>query len=315
MAYIEGRKLHLALDAYPGYVVEATICEVFSPSTLSCVMRVEVLDIGLSVPRVAVLKLFDRRFSEQLREDQKSKGWSERVESAFASSVSSGEAGRFWWEGEAYLHTFALDFFDSEAQAYKRLGELQGHEIPSLYSTVTLSLPWRDSDSDRTEHELLSANEAVKHWVESLGVVRGILVEYIDGITLADLANTTTIPRHKWQGFVDAAIRNVHKISDHDILNEDVRPSNIMVSLSHEAVEHRMVMLDFALCRFREPEQSDHEWGRAKHTQHEEGAVGVIMRARLAKVGFDLDSRPSGRWWPYAMPETKRTTELTGHRH
>ncbi|EME79971.1 uncharacterized protein MYCFIDRAFT_176973 [Pseudocercospora fijiensis CIRAD86] len=41
--------------------------------------------------------------------------------------------------------------------------------------------------------------------------------------------------------------------------------------------EHRVVMLDFALCRFRKPEESDAEWGRAQWRPDEEGAIGAVV--------------------------------------
>lgn len=62
-------------------------------------------------------------------------------------------------------------------------------------------------------------------------------------------------------------------------------------------------MLDFALCEFKEPEQSEADWGRAKWNEDEEGAIGAVMRTRLAKLDFQLEYKPLHEWIEYAPRE------------
>ena len=62
-------------------------------------------------------------------------------------------------------------------------------------------------------------------------------------------------------------------------------------------------MIDFAQCRFREKNESDLQWGRAKWTQDEEGAVEAVMKSRLAKQGFKLNYEPSMRYLEWAERE------------
>ena len=65
------------------------------PFTLSCVLTVEVLYSGIGgreLPAQAILKLYDRRFSHQLRSDERIEPSSEATEQAFVEFVSSGKA-------------------------------------------------------------------------------------------------------------------------------------------------------------------------------------------------------------------------------
>jgi hypothetical protein len=64
-------------------------------------------------------------------------------------------------------------------------------------------------------------------------------------------------------------------------------------------------MIDLAECRFREDGESDFSWGRAKHRQDEEGAVGFVMKNRLKEVGFELEYKPSGRFLRWAESEAE----------
>ena len=131
--------------------------------------------------------------------------------------------------------------------------------------------------------------------------VKGILIELIEGFTLASLDQYVDA-KSSWQSMIDHAIQNVHLISDNDILNKDVRASNILVSLKPSG-RYRVCTIDFGQCRIREKEESDLEWGRAKWSEDEEGAIGQVMKRRLAEQGFELKYRRSVRYWEWAEKE------------
>ena len=296
--------LTLHLDSGVTRTITTKVLKLHQPFTLSCVLTVEVLSPeigGIELPAQAILKLYDRRFSHQLRSDKRIEPRSEATEQAFVEFVSSGNAVAFvkrlreddgfeepdeGWspaENEAYLHSECSDLFSTEVHAYDMLRSLQGKQIAKLYSTVSIPL-----NSDAPKEALLTIN--------------GLLLEYVPGPTLSDMVESA--PREKWQSIVDRAVNIVRDYSLLGILNKDVRCSNFIVN---EAVpdddQHRVVMLDFALSNFRESEQSEAEWGAAKWSQDEEGAVGAVMRTRLAKVGFDLKYVPSNQWFEYAPGE------------
>ncbi|KAL9107117.1 MAG: hypothetical protein Q9187_008471 [Circinaria calcarea] len=207
---------------------------------------------------------------------------------------------RFWKEtssekwglgqNEVYLYSKCLDLYDSECRAYDQLQDLQGNDIPRLIAKVRLPLA-----SPPSIQALLPAE---------LHEIKGVLLEFIDGFTLLELMEKA--PKEAWQNICDQAIRVVHSCNDRKILNEDVQPSNVMVttqSQSQAEKAYRVVILDFAQCRIREPEESDEEWGRAKWVQDEEGAIGQVMKSRLKKVGFDLVYNPSLRYLEWASGE------------
>ncbi|KAK3705246.1 hypothetical protein LTR37_013407 [Vermiconidia calcicola] len=94
--YKPGHVLTLRQESTPtlGYELRVQILEVFEPFTLSCVMRVWLDEDGQD-PSEAVLKLYDRRFATQLREDQKIDPWSAQHESAYLEFIRTGQVNEF----------------------------------------------------------------------------------------------------------------------------------------------------------------------------------------------------------------------------
>lgn len=66
---------------------------------------------------------------------------------------------------------------------------------------------------------------------------------------------------------------------------------------------YRVFMIDLAQCTLRREDESDMDWGRAKWTQDEEGAVGFVMKRRLGKLGFELVFNHSQRYLEFAERE------------
>jgi len=271
----------------------------YQPFTLSCVMDVDFIHNERD-ETPAVLKLYDRRFASQLRSDYSIDPWALEHENAFTEFVRSGGAEQFLkslrddddfcepedgWdiaENEAFLHWLCLKMYKTENSVYTRLRKYQGTRIPRLLAQVSLKLECPNAEPK----------------FAAFGI-KGILLELIPGFTLAQME--LNVPRRSWQIVVDKAIEVVHILSDHDILNQDVRPSNILVSMDKTSDHgYRVVMIDFAQCRFRTNDESDLEWGRVKWSQDEEGAIGMVMQSRLKKLGFDLKYRNSMRFWKWA---------------
>ena len=302
-----------SLDNAPR-TIQAKIIQLYEPFTLSCVATVEInaSDLGITdspiEPAKAILKLYDRRFASQLRKESKIEPWTAATEQAYIDMIKNGEAAELirklnddsidfeepeeGWsaaENEAYLHYKCSYLFSAETKAYDIMKTLQGKQIPRLYSAGSVYLEQRKSTESREQdNDLLS--------------IPGILLEYIPGPTLSTM--TDVIPRQSWQRIVEQAVEIVRAYSSLGFLNRDVRCSNFVVN---EAVpdghERRVVMIDFAVCEFREDDQSDEEWGRMKWSEDEENAVGCVMQMRLERVGFDLEYERSSQWHMYAMGE------------
>jgi hypothetical protein len=270
--------------------------------TLSCTM---VVDIDGSPERTAFLKLYDRRFSQELRQSEYVDAWEPAIEEAFIQYVQSGAVQQFLhslhhvenfqedteddWEieqEEALVADKSLECFTTEAAAYNAMHEHQGKSIPRLLAAVDLNLTPPGVDDNDLFH------------------VKGLLLEYIDGFTMEEIVDHA--PRSAWQDIVDQAVAATHLLGDHNILDRDRRPMNYMVSPKKEG-GFRVAMVDFGVARFRREDESDREWGKAKLTKDEEGAVGLVMKKKLSYHDFELRFERSERYWEWASGSDEST--------
>jgi serine/threonine protein kinase len=277
------------------------------PWTLSCGAVVEIISgpLDKAEGNEHFLKMFDRRGAEQLREEWGVDAWSDDIEKAFMNSVESGamvlflrklntvpnfvdDTGEDWddAENEAFLHNELRKCFDAEVATYTRLQNYQGICIPRLLAVVNTN------DQPFPRFTLNQVDARLYH-------KRGILLEYVHGFTLTDVAQHA--PKSSWQGIVNKAVETVQILGDHNILNKDVRPDNFMVVPKNDT--YQIFMIDFGQCRFRDANESDDEWGRAKWREDEEGAVARVMQQNLRLLGFELEYEPSRRYSAWAAGE------------
>jgi serine/threonine protein kinase len=311
--YNEETILHLRLesktdlDVEEDNIIRCKVSNYFEPSTLSCVMEVQLLGQSESKPKRAVLKMFDRRFASQLRSDHRVGRLTVETETVFRDFVKSGDLAQFleylrdeedfsmdekdWTigEDETNLQNICLDMYTSEAAVYQKLEDLQGNQIPRLFAQVRLQAMPKLSPSETISSEAIEFLE-----------IKGVLLEFIDGCTLSEMPSK--IPREDWGDICHQAVQVVRLLDDYSILNRDVRPSNVMVTRSVPD-KYRVVMLDFGQCIFRQPEDTDKQWGRRKWTMDEEGAIGKVMEHRLKKLGYDSGFVHSFRFLKWAEGE------------
>ncbi|KAJ5296096.1 hypothetical protein PENANT_c021G08032 [Penicillium antarcticum] len=282
--YVVGNTIELHLNTpHDGQTTKAKIIKVFEPFTLSCVMVVRLEYPDFDMEGDLVLKLFDRRFATQLREDEKIHPWTLDIEERYHqfilddgaekniqmlntnSESRSEESGtRNDAQNEAYAHDRSADFYKSEIRAYRTLKDIQGTEVPKHYACVTLP----------TSHEA-----SMRQYAD----IPGILLQHIEGFRLVDLA--AHAPRESWQYICEDAIRIVNICTDRGILNLDVRTRSFIIERIRED-KFKPVMIDFALCRFREDFDSEEDWRLRKSGADEEGAIGRYMQTIL-QGGFD----------------------------
>lgn len=289
------------------------VSQLHEPWTLSCGMIVEILESDCqdiqspsTSATTAFLKLFDRRYASQLRQDNGIIPWTKGIEDAYLEFIQSSRAEEFLqklchdknfkelteeeWdaaENEAFLAHELLGLFTAETATYAKLHNHQKKSIPGLFAPITLNITSLGADS--------SADMSVE-----LYQVKGVLLEYLPGFSLSTLEKHA--PRSCWQNIVDQAIAVVHILDDNSILNADVRPDNFMVVPSGDA-GYQVFMIDFGQCKFRGTDESDLEWGRKKWIQDEEGAVGYVMKHKLGKLGFKLLFNHSQKYLKYAEKE------------
>lgn len=283
--------------------------ETFEPFTLSCTMRVLVLE-GEFWARDVVLKMHDPRFATDLRRRTDLEPWSQEQADAYVDYVRSGGAAKLvetfktmeerelsTVEQETYQHEALRLTCADEMEVYNVLKPFQGKETPMFLTSVKLITP-------STLPSRYLSREARKFFD-----VHGLLMEYIPGISLGDLPHSN-IPRTSWQTIVDQAIDNTGILSFRSILNEDVHRRNVLITPdSSRRCGYRAVMIDFGSCRFRGEDEDESEWACAKHEQNEEGGLARNMKFRLANFGFELVYNPSARVLHFAELAKKANDE------
>ncbi|KAL9027006.1 MAG: hypothetical protein Q9196_004415 [Gyalolechia fulgens] len=282
--YEEGKTLNLSVtEGVPPNkrAIKLEILRLIQPYTLSCVMEVNVLDDFGSIKQAtyAILKLYDWRYATQLRQDHKVDQWTRDHEDKYRAFVEQGDAAKFIsalededstdeddtddqpWDtarNETFLVNYCRDLHSCEVRAYSRLRELQGRNIPLFLADVSFNaFPIQNAFFE----------------------VRGILLELIEGYSLNDLARYAH--QSSWQRICDKAIHTINLISDHGILNEDVKTRNVLIRTHENDSECGVVVIDFAQCRFREMYQSEADWRHEKWLEDEEGAIGFVMAHKL----------------------------------
>ncbi|KAF7555562.1 hypothetical protein G7Z17_g2047 [Cylindrodendrum hubeiense] len=315
--YEEGHTLELRIEgADPPLVVRVQARPV--DFSLSAVMVVDVLSRPdeTPLPSKAFLKLYDRRYATEYRKKQRLEDWTPELEGKLVEFSRSGAAQSFlkrWqddddfdddgsWgvaEKEVCLWDTLNDDFETEVEVYEALEKHQGKLIPQLYTTVSY---FTDPDNGGPVGDS-----------PELFTVSGILIEYIDGFRMSDMY--IFLDRSEWNYIIDRAVKVTGAILNRsNVLNQDVRPDNMLVSRDENAEQgYRIVMIDFGCCRLRDDDETDAEWGLAKQRQDEEGAMGEIMKIKLKKqADFVVEYERPRTWCMYAEGTLPTTTTLAG---
>jgi hypothetical protein len=185
------------------------------------------------------LKLYDRRFATQLRDDWGVEDWTEECEREFIEFAQSGGADRFLqklqkdpdlpdncqdWDGvedETFLAYECTNIYTAETLAYGALRKLQGKLFPHFFAAVS------------GETNMPTTNLGTRE-IEPHKQIQGILIEYIPGFSLKHLHHHS--PQSTWQGIIDKAIQVVHLLGEKNVLNRDVLPDNFFVIHGNRAL-------------------------------------------------------------------------------
>jgi len=162
-------------------------------------MVVELLDMDPENSS-AVLKLYDRRFAKQLRDDYKLGPLTVAKDKAFWDFVKSGGAASFldrlghdddfeepdeYWDSLQYeivIHNACHNSYKTEVGVYRKLKDLQGKEIPILRADVRVQacIPENEVEIMKMDPSISSAN---------FFEVQGLLLEHIEGYTLSAMVD------------------------------------------------------------------------------------------------------------------------------
>jgi tRNA A-37 threonylcarbamoyl transferase component Bud32 len=256
------------------------------PFTMSQTMKVSLLnqsgEYGVPLPPIAILKLYDHRYlggrlaaGEEPWDPQKAalaETINQRIhlplldiESVIRSAGTSSPCNKgdvivsevidfdeddydeelkslkadpdaiHQWIIETDYRYRTTSWFKTECRAYRQLHSLHGISVPKFYGVTTFD---KISQSP------------------PLGIdfnIPGILLEFIDGVTLEDIDSHSSLAitnPHIGQIAIDC----FEQITSLGILHGDVRLANIILNTSG-----RIYIIDFALSRFR-GDVSDGEW-------------------------------------------------------
>jgi hypothetical protein len=234
-----------------------------------------------------VLKLYDRRFSLQLRGDEDSAPWTPELESIYQEFAETGCASGFfdfcpaknredeYWRDdhsgkskwtvphqEAYLQFLCHHTYLDEKEAYSHLRDMQGKFVPHVFAH-----PW------------LQSSDSPNKYLDC----PGILMDYIQGYPLTDIAERA--PKEDWQYICDEAIQIIQLVSVRGILNRDISVRNCIVHQEPGMKKPKVFMIDFGLCYFRNRFKTAREFRELQAHKGEEGEIGYVMQSEL-KGGF-----------------------------
>ncbi|KAK8051616.1 hypothetical protein PG993_003001 [Apiospora rasikravindrae] len=283
--------------------LKAKIIDVVGSSDWSIVVVLELepeAQTASAAASRAVLKVYDRQFSQRLRRFHDSvfettagpaTSESEIQYTAFLRQgfmpqflAHHADVNKPWpfeeWDmpkREAYFYAECANRHDRELAVYDRLIDVQGIHIPTLFADVRLAAQQPAATTAGTR--LLDEN------LTKYSEIPAILIEYIPGFPLSDLFKET--PESDWPVLCNQAVETVRKIIKDDFRHLDMDLGHGLVVRrrgNHEKGEawppssYQVFYIDFALCEFRDADdRSDEEWRERKRAACEEGGVGYLL--------------------------------------
>ena len=265
--------------------------------TKSQALKVSVVSQSIeddTVPSLAFLKLYDRRYLDERTGNDAFYPWNHQKEAeAETIARASGKTVRVNgvnssddhasessaeedsdseesdgtddqddelnpWEVEEYYRELVRKWFKTEVGAYNQLQSLQGICIPKFFGTVTFD----PQSLSRMPPGVLTE-------------VHGILLQFIDGKRLDEIDNESTLVRkHKHIGH--AAVICFERIHSLGVLHGDVRLGNLMVRNS----DGRVFLMDFALATLRQKDEDDQEWAERIRRENEVFAMKEFLQRK-----------------------------------
>ncbi|KAG9657778.1 hypothetical protein KCU95_g13549, partial [Aureobasidium melanogenum] len=318
--YVAGNDIFLKTSD-EGTPIKALILKCFQ-ATLSCVMVIRFIEPPIfNGTSKCILKLLDRRFSTQAREDLELTSWTPELEQQFQDFIRDGDAEEFfsYWDAEkefdhgwsafyvanhgkwsaakweAYIQWQTIDLYETEKKAYQLMAALQGVAVPKMLGEVVLDLSaeaTKVNSDEELDEDAKSTTSDDKNDNPSVSIIPGLLLQFVDGFELTDLHEH--LPREQWQSVVDSSITTLRQIQACGILNYDANTRNFIV----DPTSHKAMMVDFGITKFREDVDSDREWDEMQAYKDEEFLVAMAIQHRLKTLtGNTIVYKPTERHW------------------
>lgn len=228
-----------------------------------------------SLPSVAFLKLYDRRYLDERMEADAEEPWNPEREAEaekFAKILSNGttmsgdsddgssdddhssdrseDGVENQWHIEQKFRRWTKNWFNTEVRAYHQLHALQDICIPRFFGITAF-----DQNSPRIPSGI--------HFD-----VHGILLDFIDGMGF-DVVHSDSSLALKYPHIGEHAVCCMEKINELGVLHGDIRMANIMVRNE----DGRVVVIDFGLATFRKKNESECEWSERVDSEREVGYI------------------------------------------
>jgi hypothetical protein len=309
--YAEKNTIYFRAHGHHGVVksnelIKAKIMKTFEPFTMSPVMRIGIHNSALAFEGDFVLKVFNRRYTSNIRGMNRIEEWNLAREAHYRKHVHSATLVKYFDQcvanddlyydphdedggreskdeqngqicetelkhayEEAWVHAFCIKMHKAEVEVYRRTQDVGGADVPRFKSNVTV--PDFDANGFRYDPNLSSSP--------------GILIQYIDGFSLQDLCNhsISPAPQSAWLYIIEDALRIVRLMRDRGIRNLDCCPRNTVVHWDQGTQRFKCKMLDFGHCVFRPEHWSEMKWHFYQFADDEEAHIGEEMEILLEK--------------------------------
>ena len=134
---------------------------------------------------------------------------------------------------EAWIYHTVQRFHATEVRAYSELQSLQGRCIPRFITSVIDNSSERPTDLPAVFFQ-----------------VPGILLEYIDGFTLADIALRIPDQPRVWETVIKDTMAVAEAINDAGVLHNDCQPRNVLIASPNQG-QYQSYFIDFSHCAFK----------------------------------------------------------------
>lgn len=253
---------------------QAIVVERTNPSTSSYAYAERQL------PSHFLLKLFDRRFSAV-----RTRPWKPSLETKMRSclcQIALGERspppalclggpgidedGEKWedteledclprgfepWMSELASWESLDKSFRKEVRAYLRLSNLYGTAVPTFYGNVTIHV----NDSFGVTLPSLPS-----HWTFEPSIIRGLALEYIDGMSVTSLERGIHLSDAEAMQFAEDSFDVMRDLSRLGVAHNDLNAHNVIAR--KDGSRWRPFVIDFGLSQTLGHDFNDEEWAR-----------------------------------------------------
>lgn len=298
--------------------IQARIVKSFAPFTMACVVVVRIKDSTAELKGDFVLKIYDRRYSNNIRrkaEDQwnqvrdmefEKRRWSKDFVKYFLQLMNNEHLHYAGEEDEAcknanqnfneleldaydelYFQVHSLKMYRTELEVYRRARShhIDGLDVPRFISSVRIPPVYNSKHCNPTS--------------TSIKGTPGILLQYIPGFPMTDLYNTPfpLAPLTTWPSIINDGLRIVQYYTQHMSMRnlDDCIPRNNVVHWDPISSAWKCKLIDFGHCMFRGADERRWDWRYGQALTDDEGAIARWMAIELErKKGFVYEWERSG---------------------